>query len=339
MRSITINDVAAKAGVSIKTVSRVLNREPNVKDDTRERVLAAVQELNYKPNVSARSLAGSRSYLIGVFFDNPSPAYNADVHLGAVLRCREAGYHLLVEPLDSTASDFASQLIPMLATLRVDGVLLTPPVCDNPVLLDALEAAQVPYVRVAPDGQLDRAAYVRMDDRRAAQEMANHLIDLGHREIGFIKGHPDHGASHLREEGFREAMKAHGVTVREDWVVQGWFSFQSGYEAAKDLLARPQRPTAVFASNDDMALGVIAAANQLRLTVPDDLSVVGFDDTPSARMVWPQLTTIRQPIANMAAAAADLLISGEMTTDDGAPASRMLDFELVVRDSTKPLKG
>jgi LacI family transcriptional regulator len=306
---VTIHEVARLSGVSIKTVSRVLNREPNVKNDTRTRVQEAVAALNYRPNISARSLAGSKAYLIGVFFDNPSPAYVTDVQLGAIARCREEGYHLIVEPLDSEG-DVAAQVEPMLHTLRMDGVILTPPVCDNVAVLDVLEAEGVPYVRLSPDQDLDRSAHVRMDDVRAAYEMTAHLISLGHTEIGFIKGHPEHGASHLRYEGYVTAMKEHGHPVREDLVEQGWFSFRSGFEAAERLLDRPDRPTAIFASNDDMALGVMAVANRLRLEVPQTLSVAGFDDTPGAKVVWPQLTTVRQPIQAMAAAAADLLLTG-----------------------------
>jgi LacI family transcriptional regulator len=177
-----------------------------------------------------------------------------------------------------------------------------------------------------------------MDDTRAAHEMTAHLIGLGHTDIGFIKGHPDHGASHLRYEGYVAAMTEHGHVVRADRVEQGWFSFRSGFEAAERLLTGEDRPTAVFASNDDMALGVMAVANRLRLEVPEVLSVAGFDDTPGARVVWPQLTTVRQPIQAMAAAAADLLLSGAARVEGEAPPSRLLDFELVVRESTGPVR-
>ncbi|MBI1682491.1 LacI family DNA-binding transcriptional regulator [Caulobacter hibisci] len=333
---VTIHDVARLSGVSIKTVSRVLNREPNVKADTRDRVQEAVASLNYRPNISARSLAGSKAYLIGVFFDNPSPAYVTDVQLGAIGRCRTEGYHLIVEPLDS-AGDVEEQVAPMLATLRMDGVILTPPVCDDARVLAVLDAEGVPYVRLSPDKDLDRSAYVRMDDVAAAYEMTAHLIKLGHKDIAFIKGHPDHGAAHLRYDGYAKAMAEHGLAVRDDRVAQGYFSFRSGFEAAEVLLAGEDRPTAIFASNDDMALGVMAVANRLRLNVPETLSVAGFDDTPGAKVVWPQLTTVRQPIQAMAAAAADLLLSGAARVDEGSsPPSRLLDFDLVVRESTGP---
>ena len=209
---VTIHDVARMSGVSIKTVSRVLNREPNVKADTRDRVQEAVAALNYRPNISARSLAGSKAYLIGVFFDNPSPAYVTDVQLGAIGRCRTEGYHLIVEPLDSEG-DVEEQVAPMLATLRMDGVILTPPVCDDVRVLAVLDAEGVPYVRLSPDRDLDRSAYVRMDDMAAAYEMTAHLIKLGHKDIAFIKGHPDHGAAHLRYDGYAKAMADHGLAV------------------------------------------------------------------------------------------------------------------------------
>lgn len=337
MSSVTIHHVAKRAEVSIKTVSRVLNLEPNVRPDTRAKVLAAVEALQYRPNQSARSLAGAKSFLICLFYDNPSPAYVSDVQLGATSRCRQAGYHLIVEPIDSSSAELGRTVRATLSTLKVDGVILTPPVSDNFDVLAALEQSGTPYVRIAPDRELERAARVHMDDRLAAHDMTERLIAAGHTDIGFIKGHPDHGASHLRFEGYEAAMRAHGLQVRPERVVQGLFSFASGLAAAELLLAGPDRPTAIFASNDDMALGVIAVAGRVGVSVPGDLSVAGFDDTPSAQIVWPQLTTVRQPIVEMAAAATDLLISGEArrASIEGMPApSRLLDFEIIVRAST-----
>ncbi len=332
--SVTIYDVARVAGVSIKTVSRVLNREPNVRPETRERVTAAAAALHYRPNVSARSLAGSRSYLLGLLYDNPSPAYVSDFQLGATVQCRKEGYHLVVEPIDSSAVDAGALVETMLAMLKLDGVILTPPVCDRPAVLAVLDRMGVPYVRIAPDRRVAHAAQVKMDDRRAAFEMTNLLFRLGHRDIGFIRGHPDHGASHLRFEGYEAAMTAQGQPVRADHVVQGYFSFRSGVDCAELLLSNVDRPTAIFASNDDMALGVLTVASRQGLVVPRDLSVAGFDDTPSAAVVWPQLTTVRQPIAEMAAAAAEVLISRRMEDDHALPVDRLLDFKIVVREST-----
>ncbi len=340
MASITIHDVAERAGVSIKTVSRVLNKEPNVRPATRDRVLAAAESLRYRPNVSARSLAGSRSFLICLFSDNPSANYISDLQRGAVGRCREDGYHVVLEPLDSATPAAAEITRSTLLTLRPDGAVLTPPVSDRPHVLDALDAAGMPYVRIAPDIDPDRAANVQIDDRQAAYEMTQHLLDLGHRDIGLIVGHPDHGASHKRRDGFLSAMADRGVPVRDDLVAQGFFSFQSGYQCADQLLGRADRPSAIFASNDDMALGVLAAAHRHRLAVPEDLSVVGFDDTPAAVSSTPALTTVRQPILEMAAAAAEMLINGEWDpSQPGLPPSRLLPFDIVIRESSAPPRG
>ncbi len=336
MASVTIDDVARLANVSIKTVSRVLNREPNVRPETRQRVLAAALELRYRPNINARSLAGARSYLLGIFFDNPSPGYIGDVQLGAIAKCRAESYHLMVEPVDLAHPNVAEEVSAMLATVRMDGVILTPPVTDHRAVMDVLDAAGTPFVRIAPDLDLERAPYVYMDDRRAAFEMTEHLIGLGHRDIAFVRGHPEHGASHHRFEGYEAALKAHRLDVRADRIAQGYFSFRSGIDAAEKLLAGPVKPTAVFASNDDMALGVISVANQMGLSVPSMLSVVGFDDAPTARFVWPSLTTVRQPMSDLAAAAADMLITRATAGEDGRPARRMLDFQIIVRESSAP---
>lgn len=337
--AITIHDVADQAGVSIKTVSRVLNNEANVRPETRARVQEAVTALGYRPNLSARSLAGSRSFLIGLCFDNPNPAYVSEAQIGAIRRCRESGYHLLVEPLDNGSDRPQAELEAMVFNVRVDGVILTPPLSDHPALLAMLDASRAPYVRVSPDRDRDHGPSVFMDDHQAAFEMTRYLLGLGHRRIGFVRGHPNHGASHQRFDGFQAAMAAHGGLVQPDLMAQGFFTFASGVQAAETLLSHPDRPTAVFAASDDMALGVMSVAARMGLSVPSDLSVAGFDDNPAAKVVWPPLTTVRQPIAEMAAAAADLLISGEAkrALEAGIPAKRMLDFEIIVRQSCAPL--
>ncbi len=339
MSTVTIHDVADKAGVSIKTVSRVLNKEPNVRPDTRDKVLAAAKALEYRPNLSARSLAGSKSFLICHFYDNPSPSYLIDVELGATSVCREAGYHLIVEPLDHTDPNLAAGVAGTLSALRLDGIILTPPISDNLEVLDAVERSDTPYVRFAPYQAKSRGAGVVIDDRRAAYEMTSLLVGLGHNRIGFIKGHPDHGASPARLNGYLTALKEKGISVREDWIRQGYFSFSSGVAAAESILAGADRPTAIFASNDDMAIGVIAVGHRLGLDMPAQLSVVGFDDTPGASLVWPRLTTVRQPVSQMSAVATQLLLSGEAARSGwsgGKPPVRMLDFEIIVRDSAGP---
>ncbi len=331
----TIVDVAREAGVSIKTVSRVVNREPGVHEQTREQVLAVVARLNYRPKQSARSLAGARSFLIGLMYYDPSAAFVGGVQKGAAVRCREAGYHLVVESLENDAADIGTQVDRMVSALRPDGMILTPPLCDNPKVLRALADSGTPVVLISPGEHDPTLATVRMDDVHAAEEVTHLLISLGHERIAFIKGAPDQAASALRYQGFRQAMAAHGLTMEDELVYQGDFTFPSGVAGAHQLLSRLVRPTAVFASNDDMALGVLAAAHRLGLAVPAELSVVGFDDSQAATLVFPPLTTVRQPIEDMARMAVDLLVAPPA---DGA-VNRVLMHELVVRDSTAAPSG
>ncbi|HVY83754.1 MAG TPA: LacI family DNA-binding transcriptional regulator [Caulobacterales bacterium] len=329
----SIHDVAERAGVSIKTVSRVLNREPNVSQATRTRVMSAVEDLSYRPNLFARGLASVRSFLIGLLYDNPSASYVAGLQFGALGRCRNEGYHLIVEVLDSKDPNLSKAVQALVTESVLHGVILTPPLSDSPAVLDALREAGTRFVRIAPARHIADAPEVSIDDRQAAHDMTAYLIGLGHRRIGFIKGHPDHGASHARFEGYCSALKEAGISFDESYCMQGFFSYQSGMEAAEQLLSLPQRPTAIFASNDDMAAAVLAVAQKFDLKVPGDLSVAGFDDSLVSQVVWPRLTTCRQPISDMAAAAVSMLIQRPA---DGALTIRRLDHELVIRESTAP---
>jgi LacI family transcriptional regulator len=323
--------VAERAGVSIKTVSRVLNQEANVRPATREAVQQAVAALNYRPQQSARSLAGARSFLIGLLYYDPSAQFVAGVQRGATLRCRAHGYHLVVESIASVVHDMSAQLDHMLAALRPDGVILTPPICDDAQVLAAIAKAGTPCVLISPAQRDSAWPHVAMDEVRAAEELARLLIGMGHRRIAFVKGPPDQAASGWRLRGYRRAMRAHGIEVDEALVAPGDFSFQGGEAAAAELLRRRHPPTAVFASNDDMALGVLATAQRMGIPVPHELSVVGFDDSPAASLAWPALTTVRQPLFEMASTAVDMLVASSAS---GAPAvSRTLPYELVVRAS------
>ena len=332
----SIYDVAKRAGVSIKTVSRVVNRQANVSDATRERVLKAVEALSYRPNIFARGLASERSFLIGLLYDNPSAGYIAALQLGVLSRCRDEGYHVLVESLDALSPHIGRQVQSLVTESALHGVILTPPLCDTAAVIEALEGAGTPFVRIAPERALPGTADVRIDDFKAAYDMTAYLVGLGHKRIGFIKGHPSHGAAMARFEGYRAALTQAGLPVAEEYGVQGYFSYQSGMEAAQRLLSLKVRPTAIFAANDDMAAAVLAASQRFNLKIPQQLSVAGFDDSLVAQLVWPRLTTCRQPIREMAEAAVSMLIqrsAGDM------PAERRLDHELVVRESTAPPEG
>ena len=334
----TIVDVAREAGVSIKTVSRVLNQEPGVHESTRAQVLKVVEALRYRPKQSARSLAGGRSFLIGLLYYDPSASFVGSVQQGATLRCRELGYHLVVESLHNDAPDLRQQVDRMVMALRPDGMILTPPLCDNPEVLAALRDSGTPCVQISPERDLQGMPSVRMDDVHAAEEITNLLLSLGHRHVALIKGPADQSASALRTQGYLNALRAHGLEPDPELILPGLFTFDSGRDAAFQLLSRRQRPTAVFASNDDMALGVLAAAHRLGLAVPGDLSVAGFDDSPPAALVWPPLTTIRQPVAEMARTAVEMLVAApraDMEPQPEAELHRVLSHELVVRESTR----
>ena len=328
-----IHDVARLAGVSIKTVSRVINNEAHVSEATRAAVVEAVQALSYRPNMFARGLASERSYLIAMLYDNPSAGYIAGVQLGALGRCRELGYHLIVEHLDSEGPNLGQAVQALLLESQLHGVILTPPLSDAPAVLDALARANMRVVRIAPEKPLVGALTVSIDDRKAALDMTAYLINLGHRRIGFIKGHPIHGASHARFDGYRAALAKADIPFAPELCVQGFFSYQSGMEAAERLLSLKARPTAIFASNDDMAAAVLATAQRFHLKTPEELSVAGFDDSLVSQVVWPRLTTCRQPIKEMSAEAVSMLAQGPL---DDTPVERRLEHELIVRESTAP---
>jgi len=335
MSAPTIMDVARLAGVSMKTVSRVMNNESAVSEKTRNKVKQAAFELNYTPNNAARGLASSKSYLIALIYDIPSPGYAIKIQKGATNACREYGYHLIVEPLESNSPQVEEEISKLISRLRVDGVILAPPLCDNADVVGLLAQKNIPYVPIAPSAVHGTVPIVKMDDVKAAQEITEHLTSLGHKDIGFVKGHPRHSASALRYEGFREAMRRAGLRINPDWIVEGDFTYKSGVEAGAKLLSGQNRPTAVFASNDDSAAGVMAIAGRLGLSIPADLSIAGFDDTAIADSIWPRLTTIRQPVSEMGYCAAKLLLDTQRDLD---VLEHKLNHELIIRESTGHLK-
>lgn len=335
--TVTIEDVARRAGVSAMTVSRVINSEKNVREDTRERVLKAISELRYSPNTAARSLAAGDATHIGLLYSNPSAAYLSLFLVGALEAARKAGAHLVIEPCDADDEASQAQAAHHLASARVEGVVLPPPLSESEPILSEFKSAEIPVVTVAMGERYPNPLNVRMDDFEAASQITRHLIDLGHRRIGFIKGHPQQIASAERERGFVETVRAAGIGPDDCPTEQGYFSYRSGLEAAERLLGREPRPTAVFASNDDMAAAVVNVAHRRGLDVPGDLSVAGFDDTSLATTLWPELTTVRQPVSEMAGAAMELLLAEIRRRRGGArPASaeRVLDHELILREST-----
>ena len=333
--SVTIQEVADLAKVSPKTVSRVINNEPRVRPDTRARILEAIEHLNYRPNLNARGLASNRSFLIGLFCERPGD-YLSEFQSGAVERCRESSIHLMVEPWDVDSPTIDKQVDTLLGQLRLEGVILLPPLSDHRVVLAKLHEASIPIVRIAPKQDLSATPSIGIDDYAAARQITAHLADLDHRRIGFILGRAEHGATEQRYRGFVDEMRARQIPVDPALVQTGNFTFNDGLSCAQRMLSTGTPPTAIFASNDDMAAAVVSMARKLELDLPRQLSVAGFDDAPIASMIWPQLTTVRQPVAAMARLAADLIIRLEPRRN-GWPKivpRHLLEHQLVIRNST-----
>ncbi len=332
----TIDDVARLAGVSIKTVSRVFNQAPNVSGATRERVVAAAEGLKYQPNLSARQLASNRTFLVGMLYTDPDPRnendYVTTVQSGALQACRESGYHLLLDPLRGDSPDLIDEVIRL--SRQVDGFIVLQPLSDLESLNRILLENDIACVRVS-QRPFEGFPWISVGDTNAADQMTEHLLQLGHRRIGFIVGHPDHGQSHDRLLGYRRALERHGIAFDEGLVEQGQFDFESGHSCARSLLSSASVPTAIFASNDPMAMGVLSAAHEMGFDVPRELSVAGFDDSPLARHAWPALTTVRQPIAEVARLATEELLKRLQGRSNGGP-HHCLEAELVFRRSTSP---
>lgn len=333
----TIDDVAARAGVSIKTVSRVLNNEPNVRPATRAQVEKAISELHYRPNTAARRLAGNRSYLFALVYDDPSRYLNAsatyitNLQGGALKKAREAGYDLLIHPCDVRDPGVVDEIKTLIEHSRIDGLLLAPPFAEVKAISRMLSSLGKPAVSVSP-GDPHGFDAVDTNDREVCAEMTRYLSALGHERIAFIKGNPAHRAIANRELGYHDGLADSNLPLRTSLIRQGDNSFESGFDCGLRLLRRKHPPTAIFAANDDMAAGVMQAAHELGLAIPEQVSVAGFDDVPLSRQVWPPLTTIHQPIFEMGALAAELLfrqVNGEELTQ-----LTHIESTLVIRQST-----
>jgi LacI family transcriptional regulator len=329
--------VARYAGVSPMTVSRVINGEKNVREATREAVNVAIRDLNYAPNPAARSLAGADLVRLGLLYSNPSAAYLSEFLVGGLDQCSRSNIQLIVEKCDVEGGEQAAAA--KLVASGVDGVILPPPLCDSEAIVKFLAESKTPAVAVATGRPPPDASAVRIDDFAAAHAMTRHIIELGHRRIGFIKGHPNLTASQQRLEGYLAALSEAGIAADDDLVAQGYFTYRSGLEGAETLLGLPDPPTAIFASNDDMAAATVAVAHRRSLDVPRDLTVCGFDDTALATTIWPELTTIRQPIAEMSREAVTLLadeIRSRRAGETPKHPHALLEFTLIRRQSDGP---
>lgn len=330
----TVSDVARLAECSPMTVSRVINGGAGVREETRLAVEAAIRTLNYAPNRAARSLAGASQLRIALLYSNPSAAYLSELLIGCMDAATRLDAHLMVESFDPER-DQARTIAKLLET-AIDGFLLPPPLCDDTALLTRLRRVGAHAVLIGPGQAEAHHGVVMIDDYQAAHDMTRHILSLGHVRVGFIIGNPQQSASALRLAGFRDAMAEAGHAVDPALIAQGQFTYRSGLDAAMSLLALDARPTAIFASNDDMAAGCVAAAHRNDLEVPRDLTVCGFDDTALASTIWPEITTIRQPIRRMAETGLELLaqeIRADRGEDETRPPLVTLDYELIRRES------
>ncbi len=333
---VTITDVARLAGVSPMTASRVVNGEPSVRESSRDAVNAAIRELNYSPNLAARSLVTAAEVRIGVICSDRSSAFLSEVLVGVLDATQLAGAQVLLARWDEERPHEV-EAVHRLIRGGANGVVLLPPYSESDVFSAALAEAHLPAAVVAPGRRMPSMISVRMDDHGAAYEVGKFLLSFGHRRVGLIGGAPDHASSHARRAGFEAAMGE--VPGTEILFEQGMYHFASGLAAADALLSRADLPSAIFASNDDMAAAAISVAHRRGLDVPGDLSVVGFDDTTTAPALWPPLTTVRQPVREMAAAAVELLVRRIRTRDEDAPADRVMPHALIERQSVSPPAG
>jgi LacI family transcriptional regulator len=287
------------------TVSRVINDPGSVREARRKLVSKAIKALDYSPNPAARALAGGQATKLALFYDNPSSAYLSRFLMGAVGEAQRLHAQLVIVKCPAGGEKRAIQ---ELLAHGSHGVILPPPLCDSTRLHAALRSAGLRVVTVAGGARFAETPSVRIDDFAAAAAMTRHILRLGHRRIGFIAGNPDQIASAERTRGYKAAIAGAGLRADERLIAQGLFTYRSGLSACETLLNLSDAPTAVFASNDDMAAAAVALAHQRGLDVPADLTVCGFDDTDFARSIWPELTTVRQPISEMACAATATLV-------------------------------
>ena len=332
--AVTMHEVAKHVGVSPMTVSRVISGDANVRAETLRRVQEAIKELGYTPNVAARNLAKAATVHIGLLYNNPSAAYLNELLVGVLEQSSQMGCQIVLEKCGARNERAA---IERLLRDGIGGIILPPPLSDSKVALAALRAARIPFIAVATGRPEVEGLSVRINDFEAAAAMTRYLLSLGHRDIGFIVGAPNQTASVQRQAGFEAALREAAVPVHPEWVKQGSFTYRSGLAAAEQILSNERRPSAIFASNDDMAAAAIAVAHRVRLDVPKDLTIVGFDDTPLATTIWPALTTVRQPVAAMARKAVELLLEEIRLRRLGEslePLLHIMNFTLLKRESS-----
>lgn len=329
---ITINDIARLAGVSKKTVSRVLNDHPLVNQETRKRVKALIKAHGYYPDPQARALALRRSFLVALAYDNPSPQYVVNMQRGILDRFEGTDYQLVLHPVDRAAPDTLPRLRRFVESHRPSGIIMPPSVSEDEAIAEMLRELDCHYIRIASLDLDDAAFMVRTHDAMGAAQAARHLANLGHTLMAHIHGPRSFRSAHERMSGFKLGLSEFGLELQPELTIEAGYTFETGVRAANQLLSGRVRPTAIFAGNDEMAIGAYTAARNAGLSIPKDLSIVGFDDTPMADRIAPGLTTVRLPIREMGREAADGILRLVNGVSNKVNAS--FQPEIIIRDST-----
>lgn len=332
--NLTINEIARLAGVSKKSVSRVLNGERGVSDATRERIQAIMDDVGYQPDRRARALASQRSLLIGLAYNNRNPSYILDLLTGSQTAANAKGYEVVMHQI-ANGESAADEVTKFMRRSACDGLIITPPLSESATLIAELTRQGWPLVRIAGDYADFDAPQIRYNDRTAALSLTTTLIQQGHRRIAFIGGPEQAGPTRRRLSGVQDALALHNLELSESLIRYGDFTFESGHQLGADLIAVQPRPTAIMCANDEMAAGVYRSAAAAGIAIPLDLSVTGFDDSPVASHLYPPLTSVRQPVQDMMALAVNIL-----TTEAPTQAQVVAQFDAVVvtRESIAPPK-
>ena len=332
-RASTINDIARLSGVSKKTVWRIINKSPLVKPDTRERVEAVMREVGYSPDPMARALAFRRSFLIGMVYDNPTAQYIVNMQYGALDALRDSGFELVVHPCDSRSPGYIDGVRRFVQQQKLHGVMLVPRVSEDQALADMLEEIGCRYVRIASVSMDEPSRMVVTHDRNGAAEVAEYLLAMGHTDIALVTGPRAYRSAIERTDGFLEVLQRRGIALPKARIVEAGYTFESGVMAAEQLLAGKRRPTAIFTGNDEMAAGVYKVAMRSGISIPRELSVVGFDDSPLASRLWPALTSVRRNTRDTGRIAAAMLLQPD---GGSALAAASVRPHLIIRDSSQP---
>jgi len=341
----TIKDVAKLAGVSFKTVSRVINSEPSVDNSLRDKVKDAIKQLNYRPNLSARHLRGAGAF-VGFIYDNPNSHYIVEMQKGILDECRRCGYELVIHPCNSKSPELINEVIDLVDNGSLAGLILAPPLSEDGKFVKELFKHKTHFVRVVSGSEPPHdvsAPCIHVDDNAAAFELVNYLISLGHKRIAFLSGDPEHSSSGERERGYLQALEQVGLEVDQNLIIPGTYSFGSGVTRTQSLLSSDSPPTAIVGCNDEIAAGSVFAARLGGLQVPDDISVAGFEDSPFSRQSAPPLTTVHQSNSEIAKSAAAHLIGCLKVMRSGekpeVEAETKYCPQLVVRESVAPPKN